>query len=322
MITDYKKFEKTPFINIELLKIFIVISNGTWDTMSEEDKFLVDGDFTELIHLLGFSVYASPKVFLRTVFLEKYLLYIIVTRNKIVIFPECIDEVKRYQHKLVNKVKYEKLLSVCKKHSNGDIIKNILLMISLSSSIDVCMDPKTNQLEYRKESNEVILRHEANLQARIASKIIDLHKNFSVILEKKVYIDNSLKNYRKPDINISYKGTELNIELKLGIEKSIVNRFNQDINKVKEFYDFALVIAYDPKQHIVEHYNLVLPKPDKEIFLIGSSTGFDDKIYFIVDRVIEDKMVLRNKINSARREGRKEIVDKINMAFYIENKDV
>ena len=321
-MVNYMNFEKVPFINIELLKIFIVIGNGTWDTISEEDKFLIDGDFTELIHLLGFSVYASPGVFLRTVFLEKYLLYITVTRNQIVIFPESIDEVKHNQGKLVNKVKYEKILSVCREHSNGDIIKNILLMISLSSSIDVCMDPKTNQLEYRKESNEVILRHEANLQARIASKIIDLHKNFSVILEKKVYIGSSLKNYRKPDINISYEGTELNIELKLGIEKSIVNRFNQDINKAKEFYDFALVIAYDPKQHIVKHYNLVLPKPNKEIFLIGSSTEFDDKIYFIVDRVIENKMVLRNKINFARREERKEIVDKINMAFYIENKNI
>lgn len=227
--------------------------------------------------------------------------------------------------------KYSRILDIVNKYSNNNFIKKLLLMITLSSAIKVCSDPVKNKIIYyrmqKKGSEAAIANHEANFQISLASEIKDLNDSINTIVEKTIKINDEDK---RPDIVVSlndrneYNDIELLIELKVGVDNSIVKRFLSDVEKSKKYYNFAIVLACDHMENIKEYLGLRDYKINKNMRLNQPKFYLEgkDDIYFVLNYEIVNKYKYLGLNNNKKRKIEQEIDKSIKLAFYIENKDL
>lgn len=161
---------------------------------------------------------------------------------------------------------------------------------------------------------------------RLTSEIQKISEAITMIVEKK--FDLKEDKYKKPDIAIKIDNTsenfnsddvELLVELKVGVNKTIVERFKEDINKIKDNYDFGLALAFDNYQNIrrdlgLENSSFNLRAGQKQFYLKGK-----DDIYFVIESKLKNKTEMKEYLNKRIHRIMKE--DSVNLAFYIENKN-
>ena len=120
---------------------------------------------------------------------------------------------------------------------------------------------------------------------------------------------------KRPDIVVSlndkneYNDIELLIELKVGVDNSIVKRFLSDIEKSKKYYNFAIVLAYDHMESIKEYLGLRDYKINKNMRLNQSKFYLEgkDDIYFVLNYNIVNKYTYLGLNNNKKRRIKKRI---------------
>lgn len=320
-------FENSLFISLELIKIFIVLENNKIDFKKQEYLLKIEGMFFKLKQLLS---YPNETKF-RTIFNNRLVVNIEIKENEILFIPEDMNVFNKNIDYFIDCSRYSRILDIVNKYSNNNFTKKLLLMITLSSAIKVCSDPVKNKIIYyrmqKKGSEAAIANHEANFQISLASEIKDLNDSINTIVEKTIKINDEDK---RPDIVVSlndrneYNDIELLIELKVGVDNSIVKRFLSDVEKSKKYYNFAIVLACDHMENIKEYLGLRDYKINKNMRLNQPKFYLEgkDDIYFVLNYEIVNKYKYLGLNNNKKRKIEQEIDKSIKLAFYIENKDL
>lgn len=321
------EFKLKKFISLELIKIFIVLENGKININKEDEQIEVEGSFNNLYNFLDLE---NNDNYFRTILNHNIAIGVKIFKEKIILIPEDYNEFNRNRDYFINLKKYKEILKVIKKYSNNNFVKEFILLITLISAIEVCSQPIKNNLLYysyeNKNSDRATLYHESNFQVRLTSEIQKISEAITMIVEKK--FDLKEDKYKKPDIsikidnpneNFNSEDVELLVELKVGVNKTIVERFKEDINKIKDNYDFGLALAFDNYQNIrrdlgLENSSFNLRAGQKKFYLKGK-----DDIYFVIESKLKNKTEMREYLNKRITQSVKE--DTVNLAFYIENKN-
>lgn len=323
----YTRFENSLFISIELIKIFIVLETNKINFKKEEGSIKLEGQFLKLKQMLS---YPNETTF-RTILDNRILVNIYIRENEIIFIPEDMNAFIKKIDYFIDCSRYSRILDIVNKYSNNNFTKKLLLMITLASAIKVCENPVKNKIIYygmqNRASETAIANHEANFQISLASEIKNLNDSINTIVEKTIKINDEDK---RPDIVVSlndrneYNDIELLIELKVGVDNSIVKRFLLDIEKSKKYYNFAIVLAYDHMENIKEYLGLRDYKINKNMRLNQSKFYLEgkDDIHFVLNYNIVNKSKFLGLNNNGKRRIEKEIDKSIKLAFYIENKEI